>query len=383
MAPKCTGFGKQLSSARPAAKRPSRVGRRPGQSLGWVRWAATLSALGAVSTFAPTTRAQSYGITVESVSDYGGPNLPNADPDCQNFLSKITNDSYWSEKTSWEDPSVYDSDFVDSDENSNGADLYNFDQPGTGIAMFCGHGTADDGFPTNVQYCYHNSDCVSPPSWATLPGVCRTWPSYDYGKCAYRSGRYIVTHGAYSPFGNWVNYSSGIVKFGESPQSGNWAGAGTNGGANMVVLDLSNGVEPEQFLANLGPAMAGAHILATIMPTGGDTASVADRGEQFASKFYDNEWGSVAQAWVTTLNDLGSEGSACVSAQYGGYGGINGCGCYLAFSLDSNSTTAPWHLTTESWEDLPGDYNDATGSGWYEYTWVCNFDAHTYPWYLK
>ena len=118
------------------------------------------------------------------------------------------------------------------------------------------------------------------------------------------------------------------------------------------------------------------------MPTSGDTATDANRGSHFANGWQYNVNGIVADAWTNTVNTL-AEGSVCGSngVTSGGYGGINGCGCNVVTTLGANQSEAYAHRE-ENWSDIQNDSKDGRGNGYMVWTWVCNYDAVTYPWYL-
>ncbi len=330
---------------------------------------------------AGSASAQSRGIIIESVNSYPTKgSLTNSIANGDGFYqSMTTSGSPWSLRTRYTDTSVYDTDFIDPDIFSNGGDTYNFDQNGAAIAYFTGHGPGDGG---TGQTCNTWSDCVSPPGGTSLPADCRNIPGA--GKtCVYTSPRYIVTESPGDKYGGWAGLThGGGVGFGESTYSGAWAGAGTNGGVNLLVADQSFGVSPGLFWAQLGSAFAGVHLWATLMPTWGDTANVADRGPKFAAQFQANSAGSVAAAWVATLNSLGSEGMACNGSwSRGGGGGINGCGCNVVMSVDVDKGHSDAKINVESWNLLDLDVLDATGNGYMTYEWQCNYDSSTYGWW--
>jgi hypothetical protein len=237
----------------------------------------------------------------------------------------------WQETRRYVESSVFDSDFVDSDKNSYGGDLTNFDVQGNfaAIGYFSGHGVTDGG---TTQACSHDSDCANPPSGTTLPAVCRSIPGAGL-TCLYDTPRRLVTNGAVAHFGNLDDLGTGLVTFGESPESGGWDGAGTNGSLNLVVMDISFGVTPTMYDEQLGNAFAGLHLWATIMPTYGDTSDVADRGSKFATGYTMSPYVAVADAWISVVTNIG-DGLPCNgNAAYGGYGGINGCGCNVIFNV--------------------------------------------------
>src|SRR5258708_669485 len=177
----------------------------------------------------------STGIVVESVTDYGpGDQLPNAIPNGDGFLQgMVFPGSRFHLNARWTDGTVYDTDFVNPQINSVGTDQINFDIPGTAVSYFTGHGSCNAGC-SMAPACATTSACTSPNPNAgeRLPGTCRFSP-FDPPRCCYMTDRAAITHGTGDRFGGVVNYSSGPIRFGESPQSGAWAGVGTDGGAHL------------------------------------------------------------------------------------------------------------------------------------------------------
>ena len=314
---------------------------------------------------------RSFGLVVESVNDYSlrnGPNLSNSVANGDGFISGMTvAGSPWALKTRWTDRNVWDTDFLDNEVNRLGNDTANFDPPGGAISYFTGHGFCNDGCST--QSCTTTSACTTPVAGARMPGTCRFSP-LDSPRCCYMADRSAATSGNADAFAGRVNYTSGPVRWGESPSSGAWAGAGTNGGTNLVVLDISCGILPPFWYLALRNAAAGAHMFATLLIAGGDTANVSDRGATFAKMWAANPNGSVAQAWLDTMSSLPStDGGAC--GNQGGHG-INGCGCNIVIAMDSTPQGAASKIG-EDWIDLRDDTRDATGNNWYSARWQCNY----------
>jgi hypothetical protein len=325
----------------------------------------------------------STGIVVESVDDYGGgaqcnnpPNLCNSLANGNGFMQgMVFPGSRWHENALWGNGTVYDIDFVESAIDSQGGDQLNFDIPGTAVSYFTGHGTCNAGCSNTVS-CTTTSACTTPNAAAgeRMPGSCRFSP-LDNPRCCYMTDRQAVTHGSSDKFGGIVNYSSGPIRWGESPQSGGWAGAGTNGGTNLVVLDISCGILPTFWYQALQNANAGVQMIATIMVAGGDTDNVADRGATFATFYRANENARVSDSWLDTMNALpANEGSACpdVGLGAGGGHGFNGCGCNIITGMDSTKDRADTSMN-ESWVTLANDSNDALGNLWMTVRWQCNY----------
>jgi hypothetical protein len=335
-----------------------------------------LIALLAENTVLPAPRANaqtSTGIVVESVTDYGpGDQLPNAIPNGDGFVQgMVFPGSRFHLNSRWTNGTVYDTDFVDPQINSLGNDQNNFDKPGTAVSYFTGHGSCLDGCSTH-RSCTTTRACTSPNASAgeRLPGTCRFSP-FDAPRCCYLTDRAAITHGTGDRFGGVVNYSRGATRFGESPQSGTWAGAGTDGGANLVVLDISCGILPPFWVDATLNSFAGMQFFATIMVAGGDTAIVADRGSTLAHFYRANENTPIVDSWLNTMASLpAGEGQPCPGG--GGGHGFNGCGCNIIVAVDSTRERVFAGLN-ETWVSLTHDINDAIGNGWAEVRWHCNY----------
>ena len=390
-----------LGAATPMRARGPRAAERtpnilPVESRTMRRLSSATGATLLVALCAPRTAyAQSTTYLTESVNNYGGNNLPNSIANGEGFRSNINGGVVgFTSGADWQDQNVYDRDFVDNNLNGLGLDSIEFDPPGTAISYFTGHGTSDDGFPTPPQLCQGsgNTFCLANANpWGTGVGTCRHQPGQGsvslgtaYGYCAYATDRIIVTHGGGDVFNGWIDYSTGsLVAFGESPSSGSWRGAGTNGGTNVAVLDLSNGMEPGFAAQNLIRAFAGVHMIATLMPTGGDTGNVSDRGSWFSAFYKSNANNGVASSWIETTILMPNEGQACGTngVTNGGYGGFNGCGCNVVSAAGATSSEVSSHLA-ENWHNITDDTRDGKSAAWFGTTWICNFNTSQDPWSL-
>jgi len=308
---------------------------------------------------------KSTGLVVESVNNYGGNgDLSNPIANGDGFLRAMTPPgSEWHVVHRFVDDLVWDTDFL----QGSSWDGANFDQAGTAISYYTGHGLANAYDEVPTHWCSTSSVCTNPPPGARLPGICKAagMPGYapgDNSRCVYESDRALVVNGSNDQFNGIVNYSSGGVKWGESKNSGAWAGAGTGGGTNLVVLDASLGVLPTYWVQQTQQAMAGVHMLATIMPVTGDTAMVADRGSIFGTSWAVRPDSAVSDAWLTTM--LSISGS-----------GINGGGCNFVIAYDSTADRAQQHLA-ENWTDIQNDGWDAQGANFYSARWLCNWPSN-------
>jgi hypothetical protein len=318
----------------------------------------------------------STDIIVESVNNYGGNgDLPNSIANGDGFTQgMVFPGSRWTPGARYTDSAVYDTDFADSSLTPFGADQTFFDRGRRAVAYFTGHGIVDHGCST--VSCTSTSQCTQPntatgPGVARMPGSCRFSPM-DLPRCCYMVDRKALNFSpANDKFNGVINYTSGPIRWGESPQSGGWAGAGTDGGANLVVLDISHGVLPTFWYQTFRNANAGVQLIATMMTAGGDTNNVPDRGKTFASFYRADERSRVSESWVQTMNSLpANEGSSCPAG--GGGHGFNGCGCNFVIGMDISPERAQGSLA-EGWVNLSNDSNDAFGNNFYAARWVCNY----------
>jgi len=324
-----------------------------------------------------------FGIQAEAVNVYwAGASLTNRIANASGFyngMQAYPNSVGYVGSQFWSNSDVWDQDFVDSDVNGNGDDYLYFDQANNNnaIAFFSGHGTADTGA---LGSCNHTSDCAGIP----LPSACIAGPDQP-GGCHFQTPRKIIVNGGNgAPFGNSVNYSDGLVRWGEASWN-TWAGAGGNGGDNLVVLDLSNGAVPDLLVGQLWNVFAGVHIVSTLMAVAGDTADVSDRGATFAYLYRANPGSLVMASWAYTLNYLPqTDGGPCITSSYSNYGGghgFNGCGCNVSLAMESTSERALMRFYDEDWFGLSGDGWDANGNaGYWTWSYICNYDSDGHPW---
>jgi hypothetical protein len=306
---------------------------------------------------------KSRGLVVETVNDYGGNgNLPNSHADGDGFVAAMTPpDSEWLVTDRWLDADVWDSDFL---ENPNRDSLY-FDKPGTAISFFSGHGALAPYGENPPHRCSHSSECTSPPGGGTARGICKAagTPGHapgDTAQCVYYNDRSLVVHGRVATFGNVANYTNG-AKWGESRNAGGWAGAGTDGGTNVVVLDSSWGVLASFWYEQTHRAMAGAHFLATTLPVTGDYLNDPGRGAAFGKRWAQDSGSSAAQSWLVAMNALNN-------------GGFDMGGCHFVIAYDESSARALKHLD-EDWTEIQNDGWDAKGNQVYWARWLCNWPS--------
>jgi hypothetical protein len=352
--------------------------------------------------------ATSKGINTEAVNNfidcYGdhSNDLTNSIVDANGFAQTLVHGSegyYW--RQNYNDASVWTTDFYDPQRTgySPDSDGTYFDGAGTAFAYFVGHGVVSSGntdyHDSRDQWCFNGTNCAAPVTdqqgaATTFPSFCLVYPGTAWngtGTCSYTDmartlsiGNCTQGNGPYPGRAGHISYSTGQIAWGESAISGGWASAGTNGGANVVVLhasfaELSN---RHQEVAN---AFAGIHMLATTFVHTGDTANIADRGTNFAWYATVNPLARVSDGWTYGLYSNADDNNYCAnydgSTPYGGGRGVNGCGGQMITARGATQTEANNHLA-ETWTTVQND-NDALGRYYWSAAWSCNWDCNAYP----
>jgi hypothetical protein len=333
-------------------------------------------AVGLLAGFAPAFAADT-GITIEAVDKYSCGALSQNKPNVDGFRNRMLAIAGYTAGVRYTDGLVYPTDFTDPQKVAGGADTYNFDRSGDAIAYFSGHGTCNDQTTTS---CTTTAGC---PTLAGLQKRCvrhTDGSSGLSGRCMYSRPRQIIVDKTGKAC-QGVDYSTGPVRWGESTNAlpANWAGAGTNGGINLAVIDNSCGITPDLYIAEFWNAFAGISSIASIMPTrqGSDTADVAGRGRAFADRYVANPNSSVGYSWTGSINSV-TGGSGCAFG--GGNHGIVGCGAHVTISAEKTRTWAEWQNRTETWVQLRNPSYDAYGpTGWMSWIFTCNYDCNNHP----
>jgi hypothetical protein len=324
---------------------------------------------------AASARAAETGITIEAVNKYSCGALSNNIVNVDNFRSRMLSIAGYTAGVRYTDGLVYPSDFIDPERASGGADTFNFDRPGDAIAYFSGHGRCDDQTSTA---------CTSAAACPDVAGVQKRCLRHAenplQGRCVYSRPRTIVVDRTGTSCQS-VNYTSGGVAWGEDATAGAWAGAGTNGGVNLAVIDNSCGITPDLYVPELLGTFAGVSTIALIMPTrvGSDTADSADRGRAFADRYVANPNSAVGPSWTDAINST-TGGASCAFG--GGNHGVVGCGANIAISLEVNQARAEWANRIETWGQLRDPANDGIGQGWMSWIYTCNYDCNTHGFIL-
>lgn len=254
--------------------------------------------LAAMATSSPAA-ATNYGY--ECVSNYirtdtnlhckhqGGyfDNLPNACPGMEYF------NNYWktvgeNNLTSWENDSVYDTDFIDSNLSSIGTDAQYTDITNMQLWYFAGHGNCD--YLDTLSACSTDADCSAGARCHTANGRCYVFSNRTANVCSQKDKQ-----------GDEAALTTD-VRFGESSQTNGWAGVGTNGDINTVVFDNSCPFEPEHFIKGNSAMFAGMHVelgFSSESTVGGDTLDNYLRPTDFSSRIVDDTE-RVSEAWEDT-----------------------------------------------------------------------------------
>lgn len=325
---------------------------------------------------AGASQAAETGIAIEAVDAYSCGALSQNIANVDNFRNRMLSIGGYTASVRYTNSLVYPTDFTDPERVSGGGDTWNFDRPGDSIAYFSGHGTCDD--QTNTT-CTTTAGC--PNVSGTTKKCLRYTDSPLQGRCVYSKPRKIVVDKTGTSCSS-VDYSGSTVRWGEDPTSnGGWAGAGTNGGINLAVIDNSCGITPDLYVPEMLNAFAGVSSIALIMPTrvGSDTADVSSRGKAFADRYVSNQNSSVGYSWTDAINSV-SGGSGCAFG--GGNHGVVGCGAHIYVSVEINQARAEWANRTESWVQLRDPNNDGYGWGWMSWIYTCNYDCNNHPFIL-
>jgi len=322
-----------------------------------------------------SVRADETGITIEAVNKYSCGALSNNIVNVDNFRSRMLSIPGYTAGLRYTDGLVFPSDFIDPEKVPGNFDTFNFDRPGDAISYFSGHGTCND---------QSSTACTSAAACPDVAGVQKRCLRFAenplQGRCVYSRPRSIVVDRTGTSCQS-VNYTNGGVAWGEDPTAGSWAGAGTNGGINLAVIDNSCGITPDLYVPELLSTFAGVSTIALIMPTrvGDDTADSADRGRAFADRYVANPNSAVAPSWADAINST-TGGGPCAFG--GGNHGIVGCGANIAISLEVDQPRVLWANRIETWVQLRDPANDGIGQGWMAWIYTCNYDCNAHGFIL-
>lgn len=370
---------------------------------------AGIVAAGAVTLLSPAP-AHAGRLGLACTSDYSyvnKDNMPNSVANCQGMI-----DTAWpglQNWSNWWNYSNYDYGWVDSEKSSRGYDYNSYDyttrtycswwycytDPGLQVTGFSGRGSDDYGEPkgqpkfTNKS-CNVQSDCAAVPRGWYKPGLCFSIPlpgGSSEGRCRWNRPSWVYTSSGNAYYGNRVNISGGRMCMGESPDSGGWHGCATNGGANLLLLDSNNALQPKMYATQWGPIFGGLHMLAGLMNITGDKFDEVLRFSNFGDQFNAVGGDSLAAttAWSQGMNaNPQGDGTACPGAKYGaddgdysigGGFGMNGCGCQLAMVVDVDGTSSKARLDQETYGWLNDDGHDVNATATnYNYRYTCNYD---------
>lgn len=320
--------------------------------------------------------------------------LCNTSQNASDFYTRMTAPgTVWTAGHFYHDSAVWDSDFVDPDATTlaYGGDTANFDRSDTALSFFSGHGSCADYTSAAGKKpfnCVNDAACTTPGAGQTMPSRC-LWDPFDgKGSCFYSAPHLIGTCSNSQQFGNAPVATGGLMKFGESTNSGGWAGAGTNGGINVAILDNSNAIRSPWFIwQSAAPMFAGMSLLGLIMPIGwgADAGDYGQVGPTFAIRMVANPSASITDNWLGALSDIPpGDGSSCGNSTIGGGHGIvgpagSGCGGHIMVSIGATCSSATSTVTYMSSFGAQNDYNDMTGAACQSNFYACNYDCVTYP----
>lgn len=357
--------------------------------------------------------ANSNGIAVEGVSDYtlinGGSisaNIDGAQEVC-GFLYTMTNgtaptdynacltatkntgNTGFVKNVEEYNGTVWDTDVVDPDTSgySLDNDTYNFDKSGSAFSFLAVHGNCND-VATNLcsSVCSLGQFCTDKSPKTGLSDV-----------CVNQSPRLLIFSSSQDKHGHVDQYGkpafgpeAGSIRFGESPQSGGWAGAGTNGGANGVFIVNSCGTRGPTLFDNTKGMFAGAHSINMLTPSGAakdsygnlwfsDSWTLNQRGSVVAQLMLANEFASISSAWRNPMAmNFGLVGPTPPTPIPTPTPTMSPHGAHLSVSFDATASLASWHIQTEGPLGALYDSNDATGNGNGAAIWTCTYDCNTY-----
>jgi len=362
--------------------------QRVDRSRGGFPMATAITTIAMIAT--PSIALAATGVTAEATDVYCDPSGNNCSSivciaEADNYRNGLLNASgtVFTAGSRWTNKLVYDTDFIDPEIRigDNGDDTNNFDRNGVGTAYVCLHGTCDD-MPGDT--CKGAANCQS-------GGVCiaDAPPNNTSGHCAYYRDRYMITTAdAFgNKYGGWINYSGGLVKWGENSSVGGWAGAGTNGGLNFALLSNSCGIRPGFDHQQDTAIFAGVDVLGLIMPTtiGSDDVDAPTRGTALANAYVTNPNASIAHAWTNSLVGIPyNDGVPCGAGNYtyGGGHGVGGCGAQMAQSMDINQGATEWDRDSMTWYQIQSQPLGSRGTQWQANIWTCNYDCNKYPFTL-
>ena len=342
---------------------------------------------------AGVTGVSVYGVSTYAPTCVGAADIPNAVPNATGFKSGLLGaaNTLWTAGLTRTAGQVVPLDFMDVSRVAGGLDSNStagFDRSGDAIAYYSGHGF--DGPSPGNQPCTHSTNCQTPVAQTSMPGVCAAFPPgfLDHGVIVNWQPHcfYSWSHSmALGPPGcGAVSFSSRNatrpVALGEAIGL-TWAGAGTDGGINLAVFDMSfpfyPGLEPGN-----ADVFAGVMLLLGVDAFGhGDTAMVSDRGAFLAFDYALNGMNSVvSNGWYGAeyFEVLEKNGGGCEATSGLPGGGINHCGGYTSMSKGATQAQANT-LRTAAWGFITQSSQKPTGAAFASVDRLCNYDCATYP----
>jgi len=335
-------------------------------------------------------------VVVETVNSYSacfGSSSPltNSNASGSGFLSFLYGpfslQQYLPLVTQWQDGNVWDTDFLDPDlpgANRLDNDTANFDQPGTAISFFQGHGAGLLKPSGSGSLCNSGDDCANPPAGTSVgnlqDGTCAWSPlsvaRTGKGYCNYTSTPTLNTCGNFDAHGHKAALSPGMA-LGETPfrtAFGLWRPAGKNGGTSVAIVHMSFGMWTFFPSSEWAGLFDGLQLYLGLMVSADDSEDSASFGPAVGQAIVTNVLGSVADGYLNAMSSV-TDGSGCK----GWPGGFNGCGCHFAMTLSQGAQGASDNFNGDFFSLLV-DGDSQFGPGYWQWGAVCNYDPVKYPW---
>jgi hypothetical protein len=352
----------------------------------------------AVLALAQTSHAAN-GLIVQTIRNYD-PYSPacaaSPEPDCDAENAHVNGDAFWLTLLNYPgttytpqrrslDQSVLDTDFHDPDLTGipTDSDTNRFDQAGAAISFAYGHGTCDY---TSTTTCTSDANCFTGSYCSRFGPVL----AGDSRTCMWQKRRIFVTADLSPDHANHVEYGKSwhfpatkSFALGESPNSGSFGGAGTNGGTNVAVIINSCGIQWNYWPSNTTYMRAGVH---SLLMTSASVAWRNSDGNHYISDTRDttNRGSELANAIMNNINSKVKDGWFNPSMVNGGFvtnqpGGTKyQYGAHVMMASDATLALANWHVNNETWAQAKLDSNDATGNGFTAAAALCNYNCATY-----
>ncbi len=268
------------------------------------------------------------------------PNIPNTCWDALGFTSTMATVPGVTVLPTFQDNAVWDTDTMESNLVSGGADTTFTDRPNSGVEYWSMHGLG--GYSLG-GFCTSDAQCAAGQRCFTLNSA---------NHCvAFRQGQ-MQTCSTNDSFGGAVNLVT-QVRLGESGFSGSWRGVGTNGNLNIAIFAISYPIEMHWVIESTINMFAGVHLVGGYAgylgpwpsSTMGDVQDSATTGSHLATRLKNSQAAGNAHLDSTRLDEPTTIGAPS---------------CTISVSCARNQSWSQWHLNSEQWPEL--DDNDETSS---------------------